>query len=156
LRRWPLLLLATLEAALVLGVIYFEPTYCVRGRLWGEAFFEGKPTSFWREELERSDVRIHVVHRLRNDWCGSMPPRRFRVYSREATWFERQREHWLPVADEERFMHLGEAFHGPKLIQGDASAVPVLEALLDDPSPKVCMFARIGLKLEVVLPSDDD
>jgi hypothetical protein len=32
---------------------YFEPTYCVRGWLWNEASFEGRPTSYWRAVIER-------------------------------------------------------------------------------------------------------
>ena len=40
-----------LTSALFTGVllaVYFEPTHCVRGWLWGEAFFDGRPTSYWR------------------------------------------------------------------------------------------------------------
>jgi hypothetical protein len=47
---------------LALGValaVYFEPSHCVRGWLWGEAFYDGRPTSYWRphcdEWLERWD-----------------------------------------------------------------------------------------------------
>ena len=43
-RRW-LLLIALVGVALS---VYFEPTHCVRGWLWGEAFFDGRPTSWWR------------------------------------------------------------------------------------------------------------
>jgi hypothetical protein len=32
--------------------IWFEPTYCVRGWLRGEAFFDGRPTSYWRERCD--------------------------------------------------------------------------------------------------------
>ena len=32
--------------------VYFEPTCWARGKLWGEAFFDGRPTSYWRELLE--------------------------------------------------------------------------------------------------------
>src|SRR5208283_3169558 len=50
-RRWPwLLLVALIGVALV---VYFEPSHCVRGWLWGEAFFDGRPTSFWRGVVER-------------------------------------------------------------------------------------------------------
>jgi hypothetical protein len=31
---------------------FFEPTHYVRGWLWGEAFFDGRPTSYWRGVLE--------------------------------------------------------------------------------------------------------
>ncbi len=46
----------------LLGValaVYFEPTHCVRGWLWGEAFFDGRPTSYWRD---RSDEWLEHFH----------------------------------------------------------------------------------------------
>ena len=52
------ILIATFEAAIVLAAVYFEPTCCVRGTLCGEAFFDGKPTSWWRHELGRSSRSI--------------------------------------------------------------------------------------------------
>ena len=42
--------------------IYFEPTRCVRGWLWGEAFFDGRPTSWWR------DVVHDCVKRQEPNW----------------------------------------------------------------------------------------
>jgi hypothetical protein len=55
-RRICLLLAALMGIALA---VYFEPSHCVRGWLWGEAFFDGRPTSYWRarcdEWLERFD-----------------------------------------------------------------------------------------------------
>ena len=42
---------------LLLGV-YFEPTHWVRGWLWSEASFDGRPTSYWR---------THVVQDLQTD-----------------------------------------------------------------------------------------
>lgn len=47
--RYWLLLVALLGVALA---VYFEPTRCVRGWLWGEAFFDGRPTSYWRNITE--------------------------------------------------------------------------------------------------------
>src|SRR5262245_31316013 len=52
-KTWLRFLITFLEAAVVLTVIYFEPTYGVRGVLWREAFYEGKPTSYWRDEIDR-------------------------------------------------------------------------------------------------------
>ena len=49
-RRTWLLLLGLIGVALA---VYFEPSHCVRGWLWGEAFFEGRPTSYWRQEIDR-------------------------------------------------------------------------------------------------------
>jgi hypothetical protein len=65
-RRWWLVVVGSL-----LGIAlatYFEPTRCLRGWLWGEAFFEGRPTSYWREIIAQdlqSDPRI---------LAGVMPP----------------------------------------------------------------------------------
>ena len=58
------------EVLTVLVIVYFEPTRCVRGRLWGEAFFDGKPTSFWREELKRPEVK----RALAQLWFGGSGP----------------------------------------------------------------------------------
>lgn len=52
-KSWLRLLIAGIEAAIVLAAIYFEPTYCVRGKMWGEAFFEDRPTSYWRDRIDR-------------------------------------------------------------------------------------------------------
>ena len=50
----------------ILLAAYFEPTRCVRGWLNGEAFFEGRPTSWWRGILER-DLRTdpHAIAPIR-------------------------------------------------------------------------------------------
>ncbi len=56
--RWPLLVGLVVGAGLAL---YFEPTRRVRGWLWGEAFFDGRPSSYWREVIVRdlrSDPRV--------------------------------------------------------------------------------------------------
>ena len=42
-RRRTWLVLAALSCVAL--AVYFEPTRCVRGWLWGEAFFDGRPTS---------------------------------------------------------------------------------------------------------------
>jgi hypothetical protein len=52
------ILLAFFGAAVVLLALYFEPSHCVRGWLGSEAFFDGRPTSYWR---------THVVHDLQTD-----------------------------------------------------------------------------------------
>src|ERR1051326_4083015 len=52
-KRWLRILIPVIEATIVLGVIYFEPTYCVRGKLWNEAFFEDRSTSYWRDRVDR-------------------------------------------------------------------------------------------------------
>lgn len=43
--------MAIFAIAAVAFAVYFEPTCCVRGWLHGEAFYEGRPTSWWRQEV---------------------------------------------------------------------------------------------------------
>jgi hypothetical protein len=52
-RRRLLWALTAIEAAIVLAVVYFEPSYGVRGILGGEAFFDGRPTSYWCGQIDR-------------------------------------------------------------------------------------------------------
>ena len=59
-------------------VVYFEPTRCVRGWLWGESFFDGRPTSHWRavllQDLE-TDARIifgTIPRPSQNRWVRSL------------------------------------------------------------------------------------
>src|SRR5262245_57775854 len=126
---------AGLEALMVLAAVYFEPSFQVRGTLWGEAFYDGKPTSWWRQELEYWEVRSFGL---------SYPPgqnnvdkeARLLLYTRESTWFEKQRERWRPTTPT-RCTNLGLLLKGPKLVQGEADAEPVLQALQEDRSPKV-------------------
>ena len=52
--------------------IYFEPTHCVRGWLQGEALFEGRPTSYWREVVihEIDPAPTFIWDRVRK-WVGA-------------------------------------------------------------------------------------
>ena len=50
-RRRTWLVLAALSCVAL--AVYFEPTRCVRGWLRGEAFFDGRPTSWWRHLVVR-------------------------------------------------------------------------------------------------------
>ena len=135
-RRTCLLLLALTG---VLVASYFEPTRCVHGWLWGEAFFDGRPTSYWRRELERWDVNEIVFPWGRSEYSGRLQC----YFSRKPTWFDKIKEPWqgfvvaIPLLD-----------HGPKLLDGDENASPVLHQLLADRSPQIRRFARIGLKME--------
>lgn len=119
-RRTWLLLLALSCVALT---TYFEPTHCVRGWLWGEAFFDGRPTSYWRSELDRWDVELAGFGRI-----GTV-----NTFTRTPTFHVR--------------------FQGPRILHGhDDDAIPVLRALLDDPAPKIRLLAQIGLKLDLEVP----
>lgn len=152
-KRKVVILSSALEALIVLAVIYFEPTYQVRGILWSEATFEGKPTSYWRDELERWEVSK-----------GQGMGWREMVFQRKDTRFERFRDRWRPRAKTPGdfevmlllLMHQSEARQfGPSLLRGNDEAKPVLQELLNDSSPKIRLFAQIGLGMKPKIPGDD-
>jgi hypothetical protein len=155
-KKWPHILIAALEAMLMLLAVYFEPTYRLRGKLWGEAFYDGKPTSWWRQELERWEVKNEVTL----NWSGWKEHQ----FHRNSTWLEEFRERWLPAQEPdlgyyqkevERVLRWLEGRRGPRLLY-DEDGIPVLRELLDDPSPKIRLFAQIGLKMNPKIPGDDD
>lgn len=66
------IVLAALEAGLVLIVVWFEPTCVVRGTLRGEAFYQGKPISWWRQAI-RHDFNSEppsVINAILNRFLG--------------------------------------------------------------------------------------
>jgi hypothetical protein len=148
-RRWLPLMTYAVEVSLVLAAAYCEPTLTVRGKLHGEAFFEGKSTSWWRRELRHwheSDLWIdhssgqrggHMLYRQNQpDWLERL--------------MNRGRRFWQ-AADEvdiDIIYFVDLDVREPPLFKGDAEAKKVLSALLDDPSPHLRRMARLGLKLE--------
>jgi hypothetical protein len=142
-----LLLIGAVEAIMLLVGVYFEPTFCVRGHLHGEAFFDGKPTSYWRSELERWDLSGSLVYVL-DDEPAMTPPTTHRIpmYSWQPSWFEQMQERWLGQKSEKR------DWTQPELLRGDVDAEPVLRELLDDSSPQISQFARIGLGIDPEYP----
>jgi hypothetical protein len=154
------LLIVGIEAVIVLAVIYFEPSYCVRGILWREAFFDGKPTSYWRDELNQWEV----TKEYSISWLGYSET----VYHRNPTRIEAFRERWFPAAQIEPIPDadldlLLKALlaqttarrNGPPLLRGGDDAIPVLQALLEDPSPRIRLFAQIGLGMNPKIPGDE-
>ncbi len=146
-KKW---LRRTLMALALLGValaVYFEPSHCVRGWLWGEAVFDGRPTSWWRAELQCYDSTICQV------WPLTQPPppeQMVRIfYRREPGPLALLREWWTgnkivrPVAT-------------PPLLNGDPLAIPVLNELLADPSPKIRLFAQVGLGKDPEIPNNKE
>jgi hypothetical protein len=138
------ILAGLLEAAALLVAVYFEPTYCMRGHLHGEAFFDGKPTSWWRRELENWEVEAG------DNWHW-----RWRyLYTRQPTRFEKILECFKTDAQKQNdlmvlvFQCTDGGGPSPALLNGHAEAQPVLRALLDDPSPKIRRFGRIGLNMD--------
>lgn len=52
-RKRVLIFAGILEALVVLLFLWGEPTYRVRGVIFGEAFYDGRPTSYWRQRIDR-------------------------------------------------------------------------------------------------------
>jgi hypothetical protein len=125
-----------LEAAFVLTAVYFEPTLTVRGKLHGEAFFDGKSTSWWRRELENWDMLEFKSGRgpmRAYTWTSSY------LFVRSPTWFEQCASDWFGLDTDTNVPT------PPKLLRGDPMAAPVLEALRDDPNSEVQRMVRYGL-----------
>jgi hypothetical protein len=153
-KPWLRVLLTFLEASIVLAVAYFEPSYHVRGTLWREAWFDGKPTAYWRDELQHWDVNKELGF----GWLGYSHT----VFTRTPSTIELWRARWLPAgapAHDERWEEMMGNFltstRGPKLLHGDPAAEPVLRELLDDPAPKIRLFAQFGLGMNPKIPGDD-
>jgi hypothetical protein len=119
-------------AILVAFVVWLEPTRVGWGWLRGEAFYEGRPTCWWRTELERWDGPYY--------WSYPTYRRRdssFEVYLKKVL-PTKESELDLEARDEERSI-------GPRILRGDVAALPVLKQLHDAPSPRVQALVEIGL-----------
>ena len=141
-KRWPMFLVYLLEIVVVVTAIYYEPTWCVRGKLWGEAFYNSKPTSWWRQELGHWEIQKTNAH---YGWRGRLDTN---SYSRNATWFELVHERCAPRSAWDKLEADLTEMAGPRILDGEVAAEPVLRGLLNDPSPNVRRFARIGLKMD--------
>jgi hypothetical protein len=137
-------LLAALAFALA---VYTEPSQCVCGWLCGEAFFEGRPTSWWRAELDRWEISVQPQE------DGNR--KHFVSYHRTYSWFDALCEHWSAphslIMPDGGFIKPQE---GPvlRLLGGSPEATPVLQALHSDRSQKIRQFARLGLGLDAEDP----
>lgn len=115
------LLVVCLAAAFVALAIWVEPTRVVWGWLRGEAFYQGRPTSYWRREI--GQWRIEFVA----DTPGPM-------YRREQSSFERLLSYWVTIPDKP----------WPALLDGDRGGALVLQELLEDSPEFVRDWARVG------------
>lgn len=70
------LLLTILAAALILAsLVWFDPTRVLWGSLRGEAFFDGRPVSYWRQSLQSGDpvVQSESFEKLGEGGAASVP-----------------------------------------------------------------------------------
>jgi hypothetical protein len=128
--RYWFLLIALIGIALA---VYFEPTRCVRGWLWGEAFFEGRPTSFWRGVIER-DLRTAPQAEV---WEALNPPPRSKFWE-----YVDDCKNWAGF--ESRVYSSLELVNYARA--QDANACQVLEALTQDENRNVAGLARDALE----------
>jgi hypothetical protein len=124
--RWSLLL-----AIFAAFAVWLEPTRVVWGWLRGEAFYQGRPTSYWRDEISRWNVNL-------NYHTGGYR------YGREFTSCERFLSKRMQLPPKK----------WPELLDGDRNGMAVLKALEYDRSDVVRDWARIGL--ERIAKTDHD
>ena len=118
---------------LTLGILFETSSHVVRGWLRGEAFYDGRPTSYWRIKL----TPWKVVYGHKDCW-----------YEREESWSGRNLLTWIVgiKSDEQRFDEIMEQISGPRILHAEDSKAVLLE-LLADSSPNIRCLARIGLKM---------
>src|SRR5262249_23552783 len=79
--RWSLLLVILAAFA-----VWLEPTRVVWGRLRGEAFYQGRPTSWWRRELHQPGYFIPVQETIQ---IGETPNVfQYMKWESTPTWFD--------------------------------------------------------------------
>jgi hypothetical protein len=131
-RRRLLLILPLLSGLLLLPQVRW-PVY---GWLRGEAFYQGMPTSYWREECRHwlpREIRISATPQV--EW------------NRQSSEFEKWRDSFLHLPKNETF----------PLITGDPQCLPVLIELLqfeDKQLSRIVLYAleRIGSGAVAVVP----
>jgi len=125
--RWSLIL-----AILAAFAVWLEPTRVVWGWLRGEAFYQARPTSYWRLEFDRWHMTVG--------------------YGRDPTGKEHRQEHWIRDQgwlaawlndDEGREC----PWPNPTVERIDAEALPVLQELVgDSPHSRVQNLANYWIK----------
>ena len=118
---WSLILLILAAFA-----VWLEPTRVVWGWLRGEAFYQGRPTSYWRDEVRRWKPI---------DFWGS-PMELIRTCQREPTWFENLLSRFITLPERP----------WPSLLDGELAGKEVLQELRVSPELHVQIIADEGLR----------
>jgi hypothetical protein len=162
--------LAAVVVVIAVLAVWFEPTGAVRGWLRGEAFYLGRPTSYWGRELARWSAHGSFVGdflfpladidgriNANTQFVVTVPPLAARGpqdNTRDlatALWIDLQVGGYTrePTLLERAADAVGwelERPTQPPLLDGDPAAEPVLRELLDDPADSVREIARRGLR----------
>ena len=138
--RWSLLLVMLAAFA-----IWLEPTRVVWGWLRGEAFYQGRPSSWWENELASHKMDLYF---LGYDFPGAphTEEQQVELEARGTAQFSRRPRPWtrkswawiVPAKDNDA--------RTPALLTGDPGAAPVLDFLREHPSPDVAQMARFGIR----------
>jgi hypothetical protein len=112
---------------LILGSVTFwlQSNYIITGWLNGEAFYQGRPTSYWRRELGK----IHTAWQL----AGPVQYIFFREPTKSRKFLEAAFDNDADV----------ECINDHVLLMGDPAAQGVLKELIQDTSVRI--FASAGL-----------
>jgi hypothetical protein len=126
-------LLAALAAGLLSGALYEYATHVGRGWLHGEAFFQGRPTSYWRsvivdwvDRFDAPDLAVwYLLNYISDDYGWAVPlppppPPRPTAMTKLRGWTG----DLALIPDDSR---------PPNVLLGDADAEPVLREMEDDP-----------------------
>src|SRR5262245_56407002 len=144
--RWSLILV-TLGAF----AVWLEPTRVVWGWLRGEAFYQRRPTSWWRHELTRWTLDDNDTDPSEPPWRGTGRKFLEHSFSRSATKWEElwaELSHWFhkrTIEDDVAVIAkvIREA-SGPPILHGDPAARCVLEELAKDDA--IQQLVAFGLK----------
>jgi hypothetical protein len=167
-RRW---LVLGIAIVLLLGLAaWFEPTCAVRGWLRGEAFYQGRPTSYWSRELGhwqqfelfppiqpwlgRGRLDIDEDPFLERDGAIALflpqlePPMQDGVVRWEQN-FDADFYQRTPGLLDKVAGYFGitlEQPARPAVLDGDPAAEPVLRELLHDPDGQIIRHAAVGIR----------
>jgi hypothetical protein len=156
-KRRRLVRLLALLAVLAALTVWLEPTRVVWGWLRGEAFYQGRPTSYWAERIRpweiSDDLRINVNAAICEMTASRMEARLAKLQGREAPLTRQQSALYLSVPPHEGdlrklvkpWLRLPE-IPWPAVLDGDPDAEPVLTELLTHDAPGVRDWARRGLE----------
>jgi hypothetical protein len=109
---------------LTLAGLYEYATHVGRGRLRGEAFYDGRPTSWWRERIDQWKERFYSeddAFRSLGGWGVMFRPRSTALWDRIRDGFRSEADLWRDNDP-------------PKVLTGSSDADPVLRVLERDPA----------------------
>jgi hypothetical protein len=158
--RWSLILVIFGAFA-----VWLEPTRVIWGWLRGEAFYQGRPTSWWRDDLGRMGVRLigakmYEVYVQEHEFDSPKFAANYEAatsvkFSRQISRFEQLWAGSWKTAFQPS-VTMWKDVDDPPLVAGDHRAAEVLHELTDDPSPKIRFLVRHGLRTSGVEISKRD